>query len=40
MTDTANFRDSTGLGWVIIDLIALAWVTMPASIVLLKCVQW
>ncbi|MDO6594534.1 hypothetical protein [Neptuniibacter sp. 1_MG-2023] len=27
-----DFRDSSGFSWIIINLIAMAWVTMPASI--------
>ena len=27
-----NFRDGTGFGWIIINLIAMAWVTMPLTI--------
>ena len=40
MDNTENFRDSTGLGWVLINLVAMVWVTMPVSIVLTKVVQW
>lgn len=29
-----NFRDSSGFSWIIINLIAMAWITMPASIAL------
>jgi hypothetical protein len=35
-----NFRDGSGYGWILINLVALAWVTMPVSIVLTKVVQW
>ncbi|MGB0732197.1 MAG: hypothetical protein ACPGPF_00480 [Pontibacterium sp.] len=27
-----NAGDSTGLGWIIINLVAFAWITMPLSI--------
>ncbi len=27
-----NFRDSSGFGWILVNLVALAWITMPASI--------
>lgn len=33
-----EFKEATGLGWVIINLIALAWVTMPVSIGLSKII--
>ncbi len=29
-----NFRDSSGFAWIIINLAAIAWITMPASIAL------
>lgn len=32
MADNENFRDSSGFSWIIINLVALAWITMPASI--------
>ena len=35
-----NFRDSSGIGWVIINLLALLWITMPISIALITVVQW
>ncbi|MGB0466990.1 MAG: hypothetical protein ACPGF7_05565 [Pontibacterium sp.] len=35
-----EFRDNTGFGWVVVNLIALAWITMPVSIALTKVVQW
>lgn len=40
MAHDENFRDSSGFGWLIIDLIAMVWVTMPVSIVLTQVVQW
>lgn len=40
MAQDENFRDSSGFGWLLIDLIAMVWVTMPVSIVLAKVVQW
>jgi hypothetical protein len=27
-----NFRDGSGFGWILVNLVALAWITMPASI--------
>ncbi|WP_255611959.1 hypothetical protein [Marinobacterium arenosum] len=27
-----NFRETAGWGWIAINLVALAWITMPASI--------
>ncbi|EPJ48583.1 MAG: hypothetical protein OFPI_28680 [Osedax symbiont Rs2] len=33
-----NFKDSSGLGWVIIVAIALAFVTMPVTIGIVKYV--
>jgi len=27
-----NFRETAGWGWIIINLAALAWITMPASL--------
>ncbi|MCV6590853.1 MAG: hypothetical protein OIF57_17815 [Marinobacterium sp.] len=27
-----NFREKAGWGWIAINLVALAWITMPASI--------
>ena len=27
-----NFRDGSGIGWILVNLVALAWITMPASI--------
>lgn len=27
-----NFRDGSGFSWILINLVALAWITMPASI--------
>lgn len=35
-----NFRDSSGWGWIVINLGALLWITMPVSIALTKVVQW
>ncbi len=35
-----NFRDTSGYGWLLIDLVAILWITMPASIALTKIVQW
>lgn len=35
-----EFRDGSGYGWMLIDLAAMLWVTMPVSIVLIKVVQW
>ncbi|MEY3038263.1 hypothetical protein [Marinobacterium sp. LSUCC0821] len=35
-----NFRDGSGWGWIAINLVALAWITMPVSIALTKVVQW
>ena len=35
-----KFRDGSGYGWIVINLIAIVWVTMPVSIVLTKVVQW
>ncbi len=32
MADNENFRDNSGFTWVLINLVAMAWVTMPASI--------
>jgi len=40
MAQDENFRDSSGFGWLLIDLIAMVWVTMPVSIVLTQVVQW
>lgn len=40
MAQDENFRDSSSFGWLLIDLIAMVWVTMPVSIVLAKVVQW
>ncbi len=40
MAHNENFRDSTGFAWVLINLVAMVWVTMPVSIVLTKVVQW
>ena len=34
-----NFRDKSGYRWIVINLVALAWVTMPVSIALTKVVQ-
>ena len=34
-----NFRDESGFGWLLINLVALAWITMPASIALSN-IQW
>ncbi len=27
-----EFREKAGWGWIIINLVAMAWITMPASI--------
>jgi len=27
-----EFRETAGWGWIIINLVAMAWITMPASI--------
>ncbi|WP_276469562.1 hypothetical protein [Neptunomonas concharum] len=35
-----NFRDTSGFGWIVINLAALVWVTMPVSIALTQIVQW
>ena len=35
-----NFRDSSGPIWFIINLAALAWITMPVPIALTTIVQW
>ncbi|SIS86793.1 hypothetical protein [Neptunomonas antarctica] len=35
-----KFSDNSGYGWIVINLVALVWVTMPVSIVLIKVVQW
>ncbi|HSG03100.1 MAG TPA: hypothetical protein VLA39_05140 [Marinobacterium sp.] len=32
--------DKSGWGWIAINLVALAWITMPVSIALVKVVQW
>jgi len=32
MADNENFRDSSGFAWIIINLAAIGWITMPASI--------
>ncbi|MGB0663105.1 MAG: hypothetical protein ACPGMR_04890 [Pontibacterium sp.] len=34
-----NFRDESGFGWLLINLVALAWITMPVSIALSN-IQW
>lgn len=33
-----NFKDSTGLGWIIIGVVALVWATMPITIGVFKYV--
>ncbi len=38
MADNENFRDSSGFGWILINLVALAWITMPASIAVSRVV--
>ncbi|MDY6889993.1 MAG: hypothetical protein SVU24_00135 [Pseudomonadota bacterium] len=38
--DNEKLQDNSGFGWILINLVALAWVTMPVSIVLIKVVQW
>jgi len=35
-----NHRDDSGWGWVLINLVALAWITLPVSIALTQVVQW
>lgn len=40
MSQDENFRDSSGFGWVLINLLAMVWVTMPVSLVLTQVVQW
>lgn len=35
-----NFRDNAGYGWIVINVLALLWITMPVSIALMKVVQW
>lgn len=40
MANDSNFRDNSGFGWVLINLVALLWVTMPVSLVLTQVVQW
>ncbi len=32
MAHDENYRDPAGFGWIIINLLAIAWITMPASI--------
>jgi len=32
--------DESGWGWIVINLVALAWITMPVSIALTQVVQW
>ena len=32
--------DKSGFGWLLINLVAMVWVTMPAGIVLTQVVQW
>lgn len=34
-----NFRDSSGPVWFLVNLLALAWITMPVPIALLN-IQW
>ncbi|MGY8869515.1 MAG: hypothetical protein ACKVJE_03655 [Pseudomonadales bacterium] len=34
-----NFRDTTSYGWIVINLVAMVWVTMPVSIALMQIVQ-
>lgn len=38
--NNGNFRDDSGWGWLVINLIAIGWITMPVSIALTKVVQW
>lgn len=38
MASDENFRDSSGFAWIIINLAAIAWITMPASIGLSRIV--
>lgn len=38
--DDENFHDSSGYGWIIINIAALLWITMPVSIAFTKVVQW
>lgn len=40
MASNENFRDSSGFGWIVVNLIAMAWITMPVSLVLTQVVQW
>ncbi|CAI8186852.1 MULTISPECIES: hypothetical protein [unclassified Marinobacterium] len=40
MAHDENFRDKSGWGWIAINLVALAWITMPVSIALTQVVQW
>lgn len=40
MAHDENFRDESGYGWIVINLVALLWITMPVSIALTKVVQW
>ncbi|SEG78181.1 MULTISPECIES: hypothetical protein [Marinobacterium] len=40
MAHDENFRDSSGWGWLLINAVAMLWITMPVSIVLTKVVQW
>lgn len=35
-----NYRDSSGVSWIVINIAALVWVTMPVSAALLTVVQW
>lgn len=32
--------DTSGWGWIAINLVAMLWITMPVSIALTKVVQW
>lgn len=40
MDHQEDFRDSSGWGWIAINVVAMVWVTMPVSIALIKVVQW
>lgn len=40
MAHDENFRDKSGYGWLIINLLAILWITMPITIALTKVVQW
>ena len=36
----ANFRDSSGPIWFVINLAAMAWITMPVPIALITILKW